>query len=521
MRSIRIIGPGIALALSLPIGAPLMAQMHHVDKPERVTRAVGVYEWTGDMTKPDASRLIPVSIFINNHFEDAGVYLAHPIPLALETGNIYDVQRSGSVVGNLNLDFARDIVDKRSSGDDNPLGAWYGYGRFIPPSAAPPAHKLTQHAAAPTSIVGSDDDSRPHFVPSRHPSDSSSTSNSSSTPTAKNDSSSNPAPSDDPDRPRMARRDSDPSSSSSPSSSDNAPISTGTNAQGTGDVPADDPDRPTLGHRDDTDQKKQKKQKESGSGVEAMPTSLNEDPDRPSLHRGKIESAAAPPQLSGVPPNLHQAVAVSDAASTPGHVFARDWESLNEKTQTLAAMQKLADPIARQYLATNHLQPTAGAGSGPKLATKPATTSAKSTTAHTATHSTAAHHTTSAAALPPLSFSDAQIAGYSLSYGGLPTFIYTASLPTTSGPADGPVVHVTIVAQRLPSGELQTSLSSVTDEQHLDRTPWMRLVDAVDPDDSHRASLLFELRAQNTRQFALYSLATADAQQTFVTGVIE
>ena len=49
----------------------------------------------------------------------------------------------------------------------------------------------------------------------------------------------------------------------------------------------------------------------------------------------------------------------------------------------------------------------------------------------------------------------------------------------------------------------------------------MRLVDAVDPDDSHRASLLFELRARNSRQFALYSLATAQAQQTFITGVIE
>jgi hypothetical protein len=90
-------------------------------------------------------------------------------------------------------------------------------------------------------------------------------------------------------------------------------------------------------------------------------------------------------------------------------------------------------------------------------------------------------------------------------------------VPTTAGPP----VRLTVVAQRLPSGELQVSLKSVTDENHLDRTPWMRLVDAVDPDDSHRASLLFELRARSSRQFALYSLATADAQQTFVTGLIE
>jgi hypothetical protein len=523
MRPIRILGPGITLAIALPISG----QMHHVDKPERVTRAIGVYEWTGDMAKPDAARLIPVSIFINNHFEDAGVYLARPIPLALETGNVYDIQHSGSVIGNLNLDFARDIVDKRSSGDDNPLGVWYGYGRFIPPAAPRPQRQLVQHSATPASIVGSDDDSRPHFVPSRHPNDTSST-------TAKNGSSSDsttstPAPSDDPDRPRMARRDGS-STDSSSSATSNAPVSSGTNAQGTsasqdtGTVPDDDPDRPTLGHRDDTDQKKKKQPKESGSGVEAMPTSLNEDPDRPALHRGKVESASSdPPQLTGAQTsNVHQAVAVSDAANNPIHVFIREWDSSTERAQTLAAMQKLADPLARQYLAANHLTPTAASSSGPKRNTTPASSATKTTATHSAStaHSTAIHHTATSAP-PPLPLSDEQVAGYTLSYGGLPTFVYSAALPTKSGAVDGPVVRVTVIAQRLPSGELQTSLNSVTDEQHLDRIPWMRLVDAVDPDDSHRASLLFELRAQNTRQFALYSLATANAQQTFVTGVIE
>ena len=503
MRLIRIFGPCI-LAL------PLSAQMHHVDKPQRVTRAVGVYEWTGDMTKPDAARLIPVSLFINSHFEDAGVYLAHPIPLAVETGNVYAVQRSGDLIGNLDLDFARNIVDKRSSGDDNPLGAWYGYGRFIPLSATPPPAKLTQHSATPATIVGSDDDSRPGFVKSRHPNDDAST----TTTTAKNGStSSTPAPSDDPDRPHMNRRD------SASSTTDNAPLSPGTDAQGTGTVPDADPDRPTLGHRNVPDDKKQKKQKESDSGVEAMPTSLNADPDRPNIHRGKVESATAPPQLNGTPANLHQAVAVSDAANNPTHVFARDWESTVERAQTLTEMQKLADPIARQYLAANHLTPApaaaTSASSSPKPNTaKPATTT-HSTTTHSTTHTTATHHAATAPA--PLTFADEQISGYTLSYGGLPTFVYSAALVTTVGPP----VRVTLIAQRLPSGELQTSLSSVTDEGHLDRTPWMRLVDAVDPDDSRRASLLFELRAHSTRQFALYSLVSAQAQQTFITGVIE
>jgi hypothetical protein len=326
-------------------------------------------------------------------------------------------------------------------------------------------------------------------------------------------------------------------SASDSTTADNAPLSPGTDAQGTaaqgtGTVPDDDPDRPTLGHRNVPDNKKPKKQKESDSGVEAMPTSLNDDPDRPEIHRGKVVSATAPPQLTGTPGNLHQAVAVSDAANNPTHVFARDWESATERAQTLAEMEKLAQPLVHQYLAANHLEPAPAsasttAASGPKLNTAPSTAAKPAATAHSTTHSTAthstahtstaAHHAASASTPAPLTFTDEQISGYTLSYGGLPTFVYSAALVTTSGPP----VRVTIVAQRLPAGSLQISLSSVTDEAHLDRTPWMRLVDAVDPDDSHRASLLFELRARNSRQFALYSLASAQAQQTFITGVIE
>jgi hypothetical protein len=330
----------------------------------------------------------------------------------------------------------------------------------------------------------------------------------------------------------MNRRD------SASSTTDNAPMSQGTNNQGTaaqdpGAVPDEDPDRPTLGHRNVPDSsQKPKKEKEAGGSVEAMPTSLNEDPDRPDIHRGKVQSAAATPQLNGTPANLHQAVAVSDAANNPIHVFARDWETPVERAQTMTEIEKLAQPLVRQYLTANHLEPApvsaASNSAGPKLNTAPAT-AAKTAAKPGAPSSRAASprakvgpptkttHSTASAAPALLTFTDEQIYAYTLSYGGLPTFVYSAALVTTVGPP----VRVTVIAQRLPAGSLQISLSSVTDEGHLDRIPWMRLIDAVDPDDSHRASLLFELRAKNSRQFALYSLASAEAQQTFITGVIE
>ena len=92
-------------------------QTHKVSKPENVVRAVGVYEWTGDLAKPRASRLIPVTLFIDGELEDAGVYMARPVPFALETGNVYELQDSGVAKGFLELAYARHIPSIDATGD--------------------------------------------------------------------------------------------------------------------------------------------------------------------------------------------------------------------------------------------------------------------------------------------------------------------------------------------------------------------------------------------------------------------
>src|ERR1700759_2645097 len=108
------------------------AQMHKVAKPEQVVRAVGVYEWTGDLTKPKASRLIPVSIFIEGKFEDAGVYVSRPVPFALLTGNVYELQAAGLDRGLLDLSYARHVQTADGAFDDG----WFGYGSVKPLPAA-------------------------------------------------------------------------------------------------------------------------------------------------------------------------------------------------------------------------------------------------------------------------------------------------------------------------------------------------------------------------------------------------
>src|SRR5215472_6555777 len=92
-----------ATLLTATLAIPALSQMHKVAKPDQVVRAVGVYEWTGDFAKPTASRLIPVTVFIEGKLEDAGVYVARPIPFALLPGNVYILQTAGVDKATLDL----------------------------------------------------------------------------------------------------------------------------------------------------------------------------------------------------------------------------------------------------------------------------------------------------------------------------------------------------------------------------------------------------------------------------------
>jgi hypothetical protein len=491
---------GLMCALA-SLAATAGAQMHKVEASQKVTRAVGVYEWTGDMSKPTAARLVPVTLFIDGHFEDAGVYLARPQPFALQTGIVYEVDQAGKPVGVLNLDYAKNIVTRHSATDDNPIGAWYGYGTFVLPSAMPKPRPL-QASAHPAAITGnggdiaaSNDDGKPHLARrtgSESGSPTASTTGTGSTSTPSAGSTNNGAPAADSDRPTLSRRQDSSTTSNAPAST--TPVPT---------VGADDSDRPTLQHRDPAGTAKPKKHDNDGGAVIPVAGSLNDDPNRPVMRRGRPPGEISAAPLTGVPADLHQAVAVSDAATHEEHLFKRSWGSGAEQVETLAAMQVLARKQVQSYIATNKLfltDPTA------QPAAKPILNTPRSRT-----------RKASQPAAPTLPLANEDLNGFELTYGGLPTFVYTAETPLFSG---GPV-YVTVVAQRLPAGNLQVAFESVTDAGHLDRTPWFRFVDAVDPDGSHRASLLFELRAQTSRQFALYRLITANAEQSFVTGVIE
>jgi len=467
-----------ALAIGAFAAGPLLAQTHKVAKPENVVRAVGVYEWTGDMAKPAASRLIPVSLFIDGRLQDAAEYLAAPIPFALLTGNVYELQRSGIALGTLDLAFARHLVAPENASTTYDDG-WFGYGKFVPP--APPKKSTLKPTATLARINALDEDpDQPHFsARSATPG----TGGSAAPTPGSTASTANDTPAADPDRPVM-RRHSDSSDQTAGSS-------------GSANTPADDPDRPTLRRRTAPPDAKT-------SQPGPVDTALNDDPNRPLLHRGKPVGSMTDtdiPKLSGLPgdTDLHQMAAVSDAVNHPPHDFSRPWDDEEEHQAILAKMQAAARTELARYEAANAVAPAV-----PPAAPRTASTAGKTRRAVARP----------APPPPPEALLDEKLVGYTLSYGGAATFVYHAH---TDGL--GPTLRfVTLVAQVDMQGEPEIALKNVTDAAHLDRTPRMRLVDAVDAEASNRASLLFELRAQNSRQFALYRVIGARADQTYITG---
>ncbi|MEO6804266.1 MAG: hypothetical protein ABI197_13590 [Granulicella sp.] len=499
------------------------AQMHKVSAPETVVRAVGVYEWTGDMAKPTASRLIPVTLYIDKKLEDAGLYLARPVPFALQTGNVYELDVAGVSRGTLDLVYARHLqaTTNAQAYDDG----WFGYGSFKGLVAPKKTVTRKQEQARTAGIEGSNgivNPDRPHFVNKAGQPvtpGSASTSAGSNTTKADTGKADTAKADDDPDRPHFSKKDDaapakDPSDSAGAtpaadpdrptmkrrSGNDTASTTASSGTDG-GTMPADDPDRPTLKRR--TPEEAKKRASEGGDSVTGASASLNDDPNRPNLHRGKPTSAmteADLPKLSGLPVDLQQMVAVSDAKNRPVHDFSRAWEDGAERAAILMKMQAIAQTQLAAY----------GGGA-------PAAAQAVAPVARPHSPNSKLRRPIKPLQLAKVPMQDEQLKGYLLSYGDVPTFVYQAH--TAGEGAD--LRYVTIVAQLDAQHEPKMVLHAVTDATHLDRTARLRLVDAVDVEASNRASLLFEMRGQTNRQFGVYRILGLQAEQIFSTGLMQ
>src|SRR5581483_10272026 len=187
-------------------------------------RAVAVLEWTGDRNHPNATRLVPVSLFDGQHLQDGALYLARPVPLAPDSGTEYEVEGSGLPQGWFDIDGAREI------GSD-----WFGFGKWKP--YVPPPPKKLHPSRNPPIVVRdkSDDADKPHFVRRDQGANAQTQSSSPSAQKPSDTAQASSAPVD-PDRPRLRRR-----------PEEDKPQQTAAAAPETPSA-APDPDRPHLGY---------------------------------------------------------------------------------------------------------------------------------------------------------------------------------------------------------------------------------------------------------------------------------
>ncbi len=460
----RMILAGAGLAAALPACAQYVGQVTKNVKDAPELRAISVLEWTGEAGKPKTSRLVPVAVLDQGKLQDGGIYLARPEPLALAGEVEYELDQNGKAIG---------LFDIENSGREQ--GAWVGYGKWKPMPVA---------KAAPVEKPHIDDieNDEPVLHRKRHADDATgggdagkAGNGSGAGPTT-----SGPAADDDPDRPKLHKKS---SSEDAGSGSDSRSGSGSGSGSSTASAPPDDPDRPVL----KKEKKKQPEPEDVGhvSSVEGVT-----DPDRPQLKRGKsnADSLQVTPSLMGLPPDMQQAVAVSDAKTHPEHPWTYTWADPADEEKMKAQLED----AARDALGIKPPPPPAPKKTARKTA-KPVPPTVPP---------------------PPVPLDNEQFRVFELAYGSGATLVLSAH---TDGPA-AQQKYVTLIAQPDLYGNLLVLLKNVTDGASLDDTPRMRLVDAVDALADNRGELLFELRGATQRQFALYRVLRGQAEKLFVGG---
>jgi hypothetical protein len=475
----------LAVAAAL-CAAPAVAQyVGQAAKPENAPelRSVAVLEWIGDQAHPTRSRIIPITVFDGHELQDGGIYLAQPQPIALDHEVEYQLKQDGKNTG---------LFIVYGAAEEN--GSWVGYGKLQPmPKPKPPkplnAHDWKEDDAASDEPVLH----RKHGSGDSAPGSASTSSGSG-----------NPAEAPDPDRPTLHK---------APGASSDSGTDSGSNS---GSQPATDPDRPTLHKSPDSDSsstadsgsgstdpdrpKLTKKKTSDNSDDDPSVSSVDTtDPNRPKLKRGQVSygadevGGAAPPTLKGLPPEMQQAVAVSDSKNTPEHPWDYSWANPDDQQKYKAQLEDLA----RTAL-----------GLTPAPAPSPKTKTAAKASTHKSTKAAAP------APAEPAPLEDEQFRVFELAYGSGATMVLSAHTAGTGAQEK----FVTLVAQPDLYGNIGVLLKSTTDGSHLDDSPRMRLIDAVDAMADNRGELLFELRGQTQRQFALYRVLRGEATRLFVSG---
>ena len=453
-------------------------------------RALGLLR----MTPSGRATLIPVMIEINGKFYDASAYKADPVPMALESGTVYEGEKTGVSLGLFTINSALHSLAANAEVPWLATGAWLAAGSEAPRSGmkAELVPKGIETTDAPPRLTKSETTSSP-AGPSTTPTG---TASPASPPSA--------APS---------------TTTASPSPAGSTPSATPPASAST-NPPASSPStKPEEKKGDKTTDQEKSRQNEAPPAIRSS-DDARDDTNRPRLRRGKPtgpmpdydvpgygkpksgkdssasssdNSAAKPAASSAATEPVQLVPAISDADGPELHSFTYEWDKGAEDDRR----KQMLDLAKAQLLA--YLDARAKG----QIPAKPA-----------APHPTARKPASKA---PAPIFENAQMRTFDLWGSNQPVLVLSADAhlppPASGGAVDLPSAplqyKIMLVTRTDIYGNLHKLYSGVTDRFHLDVTPQLDLIDAVDADGDGRGELLFHKTTDAGNGYVIYK-ATAD-----------
>jgi len=435
------------------------------------------------LTSKGKATLVPIAIQVDGKFYDASVYKADPVPMALESGTVYEVEQTGESLGLFTVGGA---LHSKAVNSAHP---WIGSGLYLLNGTE--AAKSTRKAEdVPVGLgsSGSDepprlsrkDNSKPATSAGSVPASSSSGKDSttkdptSATPSGTASSSEKPAA----------------PASSAPSSSSPSAVSSDKDARKSGTTPGTAPATPAASD----------KAADQGGGNYYRPTLRrgkpvqSAPPEEESVPQPAVASKTGAPSAPGTPavpaPESVQLVpAISDGGGPEPKPYKFYWKTGEEderRTQMLAGAGDEVRAYANALLKN-------------RILAKPLATKATPV------------HKPSAKPVQPV-FENVQFRAFDVWLNNQPVMILSAEghFPPAPGTTTEPEVYsITLVARTDIYGNLRKVFSAVTDKFHLDVTPRLELIDAVDADGDNRGELLFHETNDAGSGYVIYR-ASAD-----------
>jgi len=416
-------------------------------------------------------RIIPIAIMIDGKFFDASSYKAAPVPLALDFGVVYEGFRDGVSQG---------VFTITQPGQLN--HAWIAEGTWLPAGAIDP----TKRKKYSTPVIADDDkdkDGPPVLHRRSEKTDSGSGTDSKDKDKDK-----------DKDQPKpvaTAPAAASGAGTSSPPEAAKAPA-----APEAGKTPA--PTEPAKSSASDE---------------------TNADPNQPRLRRGKPAATAHQEPFATFEALETPPAATADAGgSGKADATAKKSAAASPKSAFIfiPAISDIGGPDPRPY--AYEVKPEEEASYRSKmleLATRLGAQASAGTneTAPGRRKASSAKATSKSAGKPGNpAFDDVSLRIFDLSNSNEPVLVLSAKTHPPVASADGSsqeTKEITLIARTNLEGELQKLFFSQTDSRHLDVTPRMELIDAVDADGDGRGELLFRRTFDDGSAYAIYRV-TAD-----------